>query len=243
VKIMHSLVAAALAVAGTTAVCAADALFVDANTVRQVQKTLADRGYRTGAADGRMGPQTQAAVRRFQRAEHLEPTGQLNRQTLVAMGVQKADASANADEPRYDRDTIRRVQQTLSNRGFKAGAADGILSERTHAALRQFQKSENLETTGRLNERTLAALGVPEEVASAGSSRPAAEPASSTIRELQRKLSSRGYHVGAADGVMGPATRAAIKDFQRAENLEVTGRPNRETLSALGVEGAMAAAR
>lgn len=234
----HSLLFAALVTAGTIALpaSAADALFVDAGTVRKIQKTLTDRGYRTGGADGQMGPQSQAALRKFQKAEKLEPTGQLNRQTLVALGIQKAEATA-ADEPRYDRDTIRRVQQTLNNRGFKAGAADGTLSDRGHAALKQFQKSENLEDTGRLNDRTLAALGVSEASASSGSSRPSLVLSSNTVLEVQRKLADRGYRSGTPDGVMGEATRAAIAKFQRAENLEPTGRLNKQTLALLGVDG------
>jgi len=240
-KASHSLLAAALAVAATTAY-AADALFVDSQTVRKVQKTLSDKGYRTGGIDGRMGPQTQTAVRNFQKAEKLEPTGQLNRQTLVALGVQKGGDGAGADEPRYERTTIRRVQQTLNARGFKAGVPDGTLNAPTRTALRQFQKSENLDGTGRLNPRTLAALGIDEGSASAGATR-GSPPSSSTIREVQRKLASRGYPPGAADGVMGRATRDALMDFQRAQNLPVTGRADRGTLAALGVDAPMAARR
>jgi peptidoglycan hydrolase-like protein with peptidoglycan-binding domain len=241
-KPMYSLLLAALAAAGMASASAAEALFVDAQTVRQVQKTLNDRGFRTGGIDGRMGPQTQAALVNFQKAERLQPTGQLNRQTLVALGVQKAEGAASGDEPRYGRTTIRKVQETLNARGFKAGAPNGILGESTSTALRAFQKSENLVVTGRLNPRTLAALGIPEDSASVGSSR-GAEASSATIREVQRKLASRGYSPGAPDGVMGRATRAALMEFQRAENLAVTGRANRETLAALGIGAGLAARR
>jgi peptidoglycan hydrolase-like protein with peptidoglycan-binding domain len=234
-KLRYQLLIAALSAAGITGTHAADPLFVDSSTVRQVQKTLSDRGYRTGGADGRMGPQTQAAIRRFQRAENLEPTGQLNRRTLIALGVQKDGAGARADEPRYDRDTIRAVQRTLNDRGFTAGAADGVLTQRTQVALKQFQKSENLEDTGRLNPRTLEALGVEEASAAAGSSRPAGN-GSSTVRAVQSRLKDRGYLIGPVDGVLGRSTRAALSDFQRAERLEVTGTPDRETLAALGVK-------
>jgi peptidoglycan hydrolase-like protein with peptidoglycan-binding domain len=159
---------------------------------------LTDRGYRTGGVDGRMGPQTQSAIRSFQKAEKLEPTGQLNRQTLVALGVQKegdsqAD-SANAGE-RYAPATIRKVQQTLNARGFKAGPANGTLGESTRKALSAYQKSENLEPTGRLNDRTLAALGIDEDSAASGNTRraePRAQANEATIREVQRRLSSRG---------------------------------------------------
>ena len=52
---------------------------------------------------------------------------------------------------------------------------------------------------------------------------------------MQRELAERGYQPGSADGILGRATRAALMDFQRKENLAVTGRPDRQTLKALGV--------
>jgi peptidoglycan hydrolase-like protein with peptidoglycan-binding domain len=220
---------------------AADNLFVDAKTVAQAQKTLNDRGFRTGGVDGKMGPQTQAALVNFQRAEKLQPTGKLDRQTLVKLGVQKPDGTASAGE-RYGPATLRKAQETLNARGFKAGTPNGVLGESTRTALRAFQKSENLQVTGRLNPRTLAALGIDDNTASAGSSR-AAEASSATIRDVQRKLTERGYRPGTADGVMGRATRSALMEFQRAENLPVTGQVNRQTLAALGVGSGLAARR
>ena len=239
-KFRYSLLAAALAfpVTGLTA----DAMFVDSQTVKKVQKTLTDRGYRTGGIDGRMGPQTKAAVRNFQKSERLEPTGQLNSQTLVALGVQKSGDKAAAKDQRYEPATIRKVQQTLNARGFRAGVANGTLGETTQTALRAFQKSENLEPTGRLNDRTLAALGIAEDSASSGSTR-GASAGGATIREVQRKLASRGYNPGAPDGVMGAATRKALMEFQRAENLAVTGQANRQTLAALGIGAGLAGTR
>jgi peptidoglycan hydrolase-like protein with peptidoglycan-binding domain len=241
-KAMYSLLIAALAAAGMATASAADKLFVDAQTVRQAQKTLNDRGFRTGGIDGRMGPQTQAALVNFQKAEKLQPTGKLDRPTLMALGLQKADGTAGGNDQRYGRATIRKVQETLNARGFKAGAPNGILSESTRTALRAFQKSENLQITGRPNPRTLAALGIDDNSASAGSSR-GKDASSSTIREVQRKLADRGYRPGTPDGVMGRATRSALMEFQRSENLAVTGRPNRETLAALGIGAGLAARR
>src|SRR5688572_20093006 len=176
-KVVYLLVTAALA-AGMAPASAADTLYVDSQTVRQVQKILNDRGFRTGGVDGRMGPQTQAALVNFQRAEKLQPTGKLDRQTLAALGVH---------DQKYGAATIRRVQETLNARGFKAGPPNGTLGETTGTALRAFQKSENIAVTGRLNPRTLAALGIADDSASTGSSR-GAGASSATIRELQRKL-------------------------------------------------------
>ena len=107
-----------------------------------------------------MGPQTQAALVNFQRAEKLQPSGKLDRQTLAALGIQKDGAAAGASAPKYGASTIRKVQETLNARGFKAGAANGVLGETTRSALRAFQKSENIVVTGNLNPRTLARLGI-----------------------------------------------------------------------------------
>lgn len=226
-KPTYSLLATALAAAAIASAHAADAPFVDSQTVRQVQKTLNDRGFRTGGVDGRMGPQTQAALVNFQRSEKLQPTGKLDGQTLAALGVQNGGGKLG-----YTPEIIRKVQQTLNARGYKAGAVNGELGETTRTALRAFQKSENIAVTGRLNSRTLSALGIPEGKASAGAT---AAASGDTIRQVQRKLAERGYRAGAADGVMGRATRAALMEFQRAENLAVTGRADRQTLTALGI--------
>lgn len=240
-KSWHSILLATLMAVSTAALAATETPFVDSDTVRQVQKILTDRGFQT-AVDGMMGPRTQSALKKFQRAENLEPTGQLNRQTLIALGLQTPDAAAAADEPRYSRETIRSVQRTLNNRGFSAGASDGTLNPQTQQALREFQKSENLQDSGRLNPPTLAALGLPEEKdasASAGATRPATA-SSSTIREMQRRLNARGFDVGAPDGILGTKTREALRDFQRSANLSVTGQPDRRTLDALGMKQAVA---
>jgi peptidoglycan hydrolase-like protein with peptidoglycan-binding domain len=221
------------------AALARDNSYVDSTTIRQVQQTLINRGFRAGPVDGVMGPATQSAVKKFQQSENLEATGQLNRQTLVALGVQP-DTTSAAVRPNnvYRAETIRKVQLTLNNRGFQAGAADGTMSAQAQAAVRDFQKSENLEPTGQLNEQTLAALGIPGEPAVGIERRPpifVTPPASGTVRRVQQALNERGFQVGMPDGVFGPATQTALRNFQAAERLEATGRLNRATLDALGV--------
>lgn len=233
-KLRYSVIAAAMLSASTFGALADGNQYVDSDTVRQVQQILNDRGFRTGV-DGIMGPRTQAALKRFQRARDLDPTGQLNRQTLVALGIQKSDSTAGDDENRYDRETIRSAQRTLNNRGFNAGPANGSMAPQTRAALRDFQKSENLQETGLLNPGTLQALGIPP-----GDTLVLSNP---LVRQVQQRLKSRGFDAGPADGRMGPSTRAALREFQRAEDLPVTGRPDRETLSALGIPGPLAARR
>jgi peptidoglycan hydrolase-like protein with peptidoglycan-binding domain len=219
---------------------AVEGFYVDSATVREVQQTLNQRGFSRLGVDGMMGPRTQAALREFQRSQRLEPNGQLNRQTLIALGLQRPDVSAAASEPRYSAAVVRRVQQTLAHRGFNAGPVDGQMHAATQTALRQYQKSENLEDTGRLNDRTLAALGIEPE---AELQRAVAPPVNVApqVRDAQQRLNQLGYNVGPEDGIMGRATRAALMEFQRTERLPATGRLDRATVDALQLESAMAA--
>jgi S1-C subfamily serine protease len=49
-----------------------------------------------------------------------------------------------------------------------------------------------------------------------------------TVRSIQRGLATLGYNPGSADGVAGPRTRAAIRDFQKDQGIPVTGRASSE---------------
>ncbi|MEG0200563.1 MAG: peptidoglycan-binding domain-containing protein, partial [Comamonas sp.] len=50
---------------------------------------------------------------------------------------------------------------------------------------------------------------------------------------LQTALNARGFSAGAADGVMGPATRAGLRRFQQAQGLVADGYPTLELLQRL----------
>ena len=60
--------------------------------------------------------------------------------------------------------------------------------------------------------------------------RPMAEP---ERKELQRLLAARGYDVGEADGIIGPRTRAAVRDYQAKKQRRVDGFPRPELLELL----------
>ena len=62
----------------------------DGGQVRQAQEALNQKGFDAGTADGKWGPQTQAAVQKFQQSQKLEQSGELDNQTLAALNVQAA---------------------------------------------------------------------------------------------------------------------------------------------------------
>ena len=56
--------------------------------------------------------------------------------------------------------TIQDVQTVLKDKGFNPGPLDGMMGPKTDAAIREFQKSNSLEPTGKLDQKTQDALGV-----------------------------------------------------------------------------------
>lgn len=66
--------------------------------------------------------------------------------------------------------------------------------------------------------------------------------ASGQTQQLQQALSQRGYDPGPIDGIFGQRTRQAVMDWQRANNMQATGRPDSQMLSSLGVSGGAATA-
>jgi len=56
------------------------------------------------------------------------------------------------------------------------------------------------------------------------------------IAEMQRALTARNLYQGAADGVWGPKTESAVRNFQTQNGLESTGVLNEATARALGLE-------
>lgn len=57
------------------------------------------------------------------------------------------------------------------------------------------------------------------------------------VRQMQQALKDKGHDPGDIDGVMGAKTKAALKDFQKAEGLKETGMLDKDTKSKLGMEG------
>lgn len=55
------------------------------------------------------------------------------------------------------------------------------------------------------------------------------------VMQVQKDLRGKGYYTGKVDGISGPQTRSAIRRYQKAEGLAVTGRIDARTAGKLGV--------
>jgi hypothetical protein len=60
------------------------------------------------------------------------------------------------------------------------------------------------------------------------------------VRQMQEALKSQGHDPGPIDGVMGPQTRQALREFQGANGLKQTGMVDTETKQKLNIENSSA---
>jgi len=67
-----------------------------ADTIMQAQEALLAAGYHFGEPDGKSGPATTAAVKKFQGDRHLPVTGKLDSITLAALGVGKGRSDSTS---------------------------------------------------------------------------------------------------------------------------------------------------
>ena len=56
------------------------------------------------------------------------------------------------------------------------------------------------------------------------------------VKAAQQALKDKGHDPGAIDGVMGPKTKAALKDFQKKEGLKESGQLDSETMAKLDMK-------
>ena len=62
-------------------------------------------------------------------------------------------------------DDIKKVQESLRDKGYSPGPIDGHQGRQTRSAIRKYQKAENLPVTGRLDSETAGKFGVGPESA------------------------------------------------------------------------------
>ncbi|UPY36320.1 peptidoglycan-binding domain-containing protein [Sediminicoccus sp. KRV36] len=138
-----------------------------------IQEKLQQAGVYAGRADGVWGPESQAALERFQQTRNLQATGQLNQATVATLGLPPSDLlsarAVQAPAPASMAPTtpepispavIRNVQQRLRALGFYRGAVDGMWGAGTQASIERFQQGRGIQPTGQVNPLTVQALGL-----------------------------------------------------------------------------------
>lgn len=130
--------------------------------VRDLHLRLAAAGHavRAGHADT-YSEATEGAVRAFQAARGLEPTGTCDGTTwqqLVEAGHRLGDRLLYRHAPMLRGDDVAELQLRLGSLGFDAGRVDGIFGPDTERALVDFQRNAGLPTDGIAGQATVTEL-------------------------------------------------------------------------------------
>jgi peptidoglycan hydrolase-like protein with peptidoglycan-binding domain len=218
------------------------------SNVADLQRALVSSGIRViGGVDGVFGPATERALRQFQTERGLEVTGTVTEATAAALNGAPSTPHPPAASSLVglrvgaNGNNVRLVQQGLLNAGITfPGGADGIFGPATANALRVFQSRAGLKVTGEVDEATAALLT--GQTLAATPTTPTMTPLlgltpgarGPQVVLLQRTLMADGVTVtGGADGVFGPATGNAVRQFQTKRGLNGTGVVDAATATAL----------
>jgi len=81
--------------------------------------------------------------------------------------------------------------------------------------------------------QVVATETIPPTAAPQGTPTVAIQPQADRNKEIQVALAKTGFYTGAIDGKIGPRTKKAIEEFQRANGLKVDGKVGPKTWAAL----------
>lgn len=160
-----------------------------------------------------------------------------------------APAADPAGWPKTTTDQIRVIQQALVDLKLLRDKPDGTLGPMTRSAISAFQRSVAMRETGEPTVDVFMALqnAVKTDMAKSESAdRPQpvkADPdppldawpntTADQVRVIQTLLRDLNFSREAPDGVLGPATRAAIRDYERSLGIAQTGEPSKTLFDSL----------
>ncbi len=119
------------------------------------QERLEKLGYLTTTPDGHFGPDTKAAVQRFQEANGLIADGYIGPATAAALMSDDAQSSALAVGSEGLQ--VSTIQERLKELGY-LGRVTGYFGSDTDTAVRSFQKRNGLSVDGRGGPNTIHVL-------------------------------------------------------------------------------------
>ena len=94
----------------------------DPELVKQVQTKLNEQGHDVGAVDGVIGPKTQKGLKEFQTSKGIKATGQLDQETMSALGVSGSAAGGATAKPEKKAEGAPPAAEKKSESSAGAGA-------------------------------------------------------------------------------------------------------------------------
>lgn len=191
-----------------------------------LQKNLTKLGYSTRGTDGKFGDNTEAAVKKFQKAYGLSVDGIVGKETSQAIGrALKGEKPPKILKSGSKGTDVKTLQKNLAKLGYDL-KADGTFGKNTEKAVKIFQKAHGLSVDGIVGKETSQAIknAVKEQnnsvILKFGSR-------GDRVKTLQKNLIKLGYNIK-ADGVYGKNTEAAVKKVQKKQAMALTGAAGKE---------------
>ena len=203
--------------------------------VQEMQERLRDLGYLADDADGIFGPRTREAVELFQDENGLRETGIADSSTLRRLYSDSANScSTYIDLQRGDTGyRVRELNRRLKKLYYLEGEVGSSYNSATTAAVRRFQEEYGLTVNGVASSKVQKALFNKKAPEYSGYITLQRGDDNERVEEMQLRLTKLNYHTGRTDGYFDKETRDAVKLFQRAVELEVTGKADPDTLKEL----------
>ncbi len=136
-----------------------------------MQTGLKELGFYSGSLDGLAGPETKAAITRFEGAARLTVTGTADEALLARLNhaltpqtptrihgtaaeiADPAKATAAPPDP-----MVAAIQEALSDAAYGPLTGDGIMGRRTIDAVRRFQLDQGMKVTGAIDDILITRL-------------------------------------------------------------------------------------
>jgi peptidoglycan hydrolase-like protein with peptidoglycan-binding domain len=146
--------------------------------ILDIQRALAERNYYDGTVDGLLGPRTQQAIRNFEQANGIKPTGepsdallarvlQSRARSEVTGSIPAAAAAATPAPVASPSSRVFAVQRVLARLGYGPLKYTGLSDAETKSAIERFERDRGLPKTGEVGERLIkelaAVTGAPVE--------------------------------------------------------------------------------
>jgi peptidoglycan hydrolase-like protein with peptidoglycan-binding domain len=232
--------------------------------VTRLQQRLVELKYYSITPDGKFNSDDIIAVKHFQRVNNLPITGIADlatQQTLYTAYAIGADAQVSQPVQTAgglmkigsQGDEVRALQSRLITLKYLTGSIDGIFGTQTAAAVTSFQRTNNLTQDGIAGSQTLSALysaaAKANQPAQSTQSPQAIAPVETSLKvgstgsevvNVQKRLIDLKYLTGTADGIYGPRTFLAVKEFQSKNKLDTDGIAGKLTITMLNSSSAAA---
>ncbi len=202
------------------------AVKMEGDDVKEFQTRLRDLSYLDSDPTGYYGTDTEDAVKLFQEKNSLAVTGNIDMDTQEMLYAENVVANYISYGQRSD--DVADMQTKLIKLGYLSGEADGVYGDRTLAAVKLFQKKNDLVVDGYLGYQSKKVLMSDDAQYNAFS----IGDEGVEVQRLQERLVQLKY-ISKATGYFGSDTDAAVKNFQKLNDLTVDGKAGPKTLKKL----------